>query len=227
MPSRCIRVAARVAVWIALPLLAYSLVALLLGLLPVNRDFVEPRQGIDIYLRFNPVHTDILLPARSEIRNWGDMLKVPGIDKAQYLSFGWGDRTFYLETMRWADLRAGNALLALSGFDSTVLHVSAENQPHASVDMVRIRITAQQLRQLVEQIDASLARDAGGFPQLVFGAHYDNNDAFYEALGHYSVFFTCNDWVRKLLSATGIRTAMWAPFSLALQFQAARISQIP
>lgn len=225
MLNRTIRISAMAAACVALPIFAYALAALLLGLLPVNRDFVEPDQGIDIYLRFSPVHTDVMLPVRSDIRDWSQTLQVPGMHNAQYLSFGWGDRAFYLETKTWADLRASNAVAALIGLDSTLLHVSTETQPRESADIVRIRITPQQLRILTAQIDASLAHDPNGLARLVPGQHYDANDVFYESLGRYSLFVTCNDWVRQLLSTSGIRTAQWAPFSAALRFQAAKIRQ--
>ena len=225
MANRLIRITATAAACVALPLFAYALAALLLGLIPANRNFVEPSQGIDIYLRFSPVHTDVMLPVRSSVRDWTPVLQVPGMHSAQYLSFGWGDRAFYLETKTWADLRAGNAIAALIGLDSTLLHVSTETQPRESADIVRIRITPQQLHQLTAQIDASLVRDPNGLPRLVPGQHYDDNDAFYEALGRYSLFVTCNDWVRQLLSTSGIRTSQWAPFSVALRFQAARVKE--
>ncbi len=225
MRNKIVRIAAKAVACVALPLFAYALAALLLGLLPANRDFVEPDQGIDIYLRFSPVHTDVMLPVRSGIRDWSHVLEVPGMQNAQYLSFGWGDRAFYLETKTWADLRAGNAIMALVGLDTTLLHVSTELQPRESADVVRVRITAQQLLQLTAHIDASLAHDANGLARLVPGQHYDDNDAFYEALGHYSLFVTCNDWVRQLLTTAGIRTARWAPFSVALRFQAVKIRE--
>jgi uncharacterized protein (TIGR02117 family) len=223
--KKCIRYFRIVAVLIALPLLAYLSAVVLLGLLPVNRNFIEPGYGIDIYLRFNPVHTDILLPVHSSVRDWNTVLHVPGIDNAAYLAFGWGDRAFFLETRTWGDLRFANAMGALLGFDSTLLHVSSEAQPLESSDMVHIRITQEQLRQLTGQIDVSMAHDARGRTRPIPGAHYDNNDGFYEALGRYSMFSTCNEWIRQLLLASGIRTAAWSPFSLALQFQAKRISK--
>ncbi len=223
MSNKIIRTTGRVAARVALPFFTYFLAALLLGLLPVNSGFVEPNQGVDIYLRFSPVHTDVMLPVRSGARDWSQMLQVPGIENAQYLSFGWGDRAFYLETKTWADLRASNAVAALIGIDSSLLHVSTEAQPRESENVVRIRITPQQLGKLTAQIDATLRRDANGLPRLIPGQRYDDNDAFFEALGNYSLLFTCNDWVRQLLHASGVRTALWAPFPVALRFHAARV----
>lgn len=169
------------------------------------------------------MHTDLLLPASSGLRDWRAVFKLPGIEQAQYLSIGWGDRAFYLETKTWADLRVGNALRALCGLDGTLMHVATEAKPRESADIVRIRVTPEQLRSIVAQIDASLIRDAKGMPLPIAGAHYDANDGFFEARGHYSMFTTCNEWVRAILSGAGVRTAHWAPLAVAVRYQAQQI----
>ena len=206
-------------------ILLYACAALVLGLVPVNSQFREPGGGIDIYLRANNVHADIMLPTRTPLRDWSKMLNVPGIERSQYISIGWGDRAFYLETKNWSDLRAGNALRALTGIDGSVMHVSATSVPLESGGVQRIRISAQQLQQLITRIDASLTHDARGLPQPVSGAHYSSNDGFFEAQGHYSMFKTCNEWVRSLLADAGVRTARWSPLAAALRYQASKIHE--
>lgn len=201
----------------------YASTALLLGVLPVNSDFQESNGGIVIYLRANDVHADIVLPTRSSSRDWSKLLHVPGIEQADYVSIGWGDRAFYLETKEWGDLRAGNALRALIGIDSSVIHVSAEREPIESDQVTRIRISQEQMTQLVAQIDASFVHDAQGQMLAIGNAHYANNDAFFEAQGHYSLIQTCNEWVRSMFAHTGVRTATWSPFAEAIRYQARKI----
>jgi uncharacterized protein (TIGR02117 family) len=207
-------------------ILLYASAALVLGVLPVNREFREPGDGIAIYLRTNDVHADIILPTRTVERDWSRILEVPGIAHSQYVSIGWGDRAFYLETKNWGDLHAGNALRALIGIDESVMHVSAENKPRESDTVQRIRINRQQLQQLIAQIDASFTRNPLGAPQQIAGIHYSDNDGFYEAQGHYSMFKTCNEWVRVLLSNAGVRTANWSPFTVGLRYQARKIHEM-
>ena len=204
-------------------LASYALAALLLGLLPVNRDFREAQEGVDIYIHASAVHADIVLPVQSASHDWRNVFAAPGIDAAEYVAIGWGDRQFYLETRSWSDLTVHNAANALSGLDRTLLHVSAEAKPREAQDVIRIRITQDQLRTLIQYVDASLARDADGHAEPVIGAHYGNNDGFYAARGRYSMFVTCNQWVRSGLSLAGIRTAVWSPFSMALLFHAREI----
>ncbi|MBV8464370.1 MAG: TIGR02117 family protein [Burkholderiales bacterium] len=208
-----------IGVAIVLPLFVYVLAALFLGWLPVNRDFRQRADGVDIYVRSNGVHTDIVLPVQSTARDWRGSLEVPGLATAPYIAFGWGDRAFYLETKEWADLRLGNALRAVAGLDSSVMHISSEGRPRESADTVRVRISGAQLAALTAAIDARLVHDGQGRASAIAGAHYGGNDAFFPAQGRYSMFMTCNEWVRATLSSAGIRTAVWAPFSTAVLYQ--------
>lgn len=61
--------------------------------------------------------------------------------------------------------------------------------------------------------------DANGQSASVKGHHYNDHDAFYEALGHYSAYTTCNEWTRNALDAAGVRVPVWAPFERALFWQ--------
>ena len=41
---------------------------------------------------------------------------------------------------------------------------------------------------------------------------YDANDAFYEALGGYNAFETCNTWAGRGLRQAGLPVSRWTPF---------------
>lgn len=210
------------AVWITVLLPAlYFCAALLLALVPINRDFFETQEGIDVYLRANAVHADLILPVRAVQSDWSKRPQGQAI--ADYIAIGWGDRAFYLQTRNWTDLRAGIAVNALLGFDRSVLHVAAESRPGSTEDIVRIRVSNAQFSAIVAQIDAAFEHDQSGQLLLIPGAQYADNDKFYEAKGRYSMFSTCNEWVRTVLSHAGVRTSTWAPFAPALLYQARQV----
>jgi len=177
---------------------------------------------IEIYVVSNGVHADLLLPVSALDIDW--RRRLPSFDDEDvanggfpYLAFGWGDRAFYLTTPTWSDLKLSTALLALSGLDSTVMHVQAASPPPTGPRARRLSLTAPQYRQLVDYIDRSFAHDPDGAPMPIPGAHYfGRHDAFYEARGHYSAFNTCNEWTRQALYEAGQPTALWAPFDVAL-----------
>ena len=45
----------------------------------------------------------------------------------------------------------------------------------------------------------------------VAGAHYDDNDVFYEANGQYSMVNTCNTWLGDGLRRAGVPMSRWTP----------------
>src|ERR1051325_6241911 len=77
------------------------------------------RKEVTIFLRTNGVHTDVVLPVRTEYKDWSRSISYKntrsGDSLFDYLAFGWGDREFYLETPTFADLKPGTALRAVFG----------------------------------------------------------------------------------------------------------------
>ena len=64
-----------------------------------------------VYLNTNGVHLDIVIPIEN-VEN----LVLSGIKynrNEKYLSFGWEDKNFYINTPTWSDLTVNNAFRAL------------------------------------------------------------------------------------------------------------------
>ena len=194
-------------------------VSLGLSFIPINNDFQslsDSAVGTDVYIRSNGVHTDLVLPMTSGVRNWRDVILTQDLHNEagalSYISFGWGDKGFYLETPTWADLKASTAFVAAFGLGSTAMHVEAVAQPKVGNMIRRVRVTDAQLAMLVAHVDQSFVYDASGRVQKInTQANYNEHDAFYEAVGRYSIFTTCNEWTRAGLSVAGIKTVVFSP----------------
>ena len=216
----------RLAAALAAAPLAYLLLALLLGLLPVNRDFrpTPPEAGgVTVYLRSNGVHAELVLPAASPY-DWRAELPPAGIvDAARlasppplaWIAFGWGDREFFVRTRTWRDLRPATAASALLGLGPAAMHVEYLARP-LDYRAQRIDLSPAQYARLVEGLRAGFARDAAGRPRRIDDPGYFDTDAFYEGTGRYTLWLTCNEWIRRVLAGAGVRTAAWAPFEAAL-----------
>ena len=50
--------------------IVYLLAALIGSLVPVNRGWTEPERGVTIYLANNGIHSDIVMPARTQGLDW-------------------------------------------------------------------------------------------------------------------------------------------------------------
>ncbi len=216
------------ALLLAGPPLLYLLAALVLGLIPVNRErAASPDAGrVTIYIRTNGVHAEFVFPARGPY-DWSreypllaivDRAHLPTLAGFEWIAFGWGDRAFYLETPRWRDLRLGTALGALSGRGPAAMHVEYLTRPQ-DYRSARIDIDGAQYRELVDYVCAGFARDAQGRAIRIDHPGYFATDAFFEGTGHYSPWLTSNEWVRRGLARAGLRTASWAPFDVALFWQ--------
>jgi uncharacterized protein (TIGR02117 family) len=216
--------------WLAAALaavpLAYLLLALVLGLTPVNRDFrPTPPQagGVTIYLRTNGVHAELVLPAAAPYDWRSELPPAEVVDAARlaappplaWIALGWGDRDFFIRTRTWDDLRLGSAASALLGLGPAAMHVEYLARPQ-DYRAQRIDLSPAQYARLVDGLRAGFARDAAGRPRRIDDSGYFDTDAFYEGTGRYSARLTCNEWIRRVLAGAGVRTASWAPFETAL-----------
>ena len=208
----------RVGLWFLLAVLAYAIVGTLLSFVPVN---CHPTPGGDVvvYLRTNGAHTDIVVPTITERIDWSRV--APPDDTGakilgDYLAFGWGAQDFYLNVRDWEDLTPGVALRAISGMGGTALHTVYVHEPAEDADCRRLTLSTAQYDMLVKYILASGKRnDAGAFVHIPHNG-YGENDAFYEGVGCYSPFFTCNTWANSALKACGQKCCLWTALSFPI-----------
>lgn len=200
---------------LAIPL-AYLIAAIVGSLVPRNPGWTEPRRGILIFVRTNGVHADIVLPASA---GGVDLYRlVPPADirdpgrAGGWVAFGWGQREFYLETPRWADLTVRNAVRSVLGGDALV-HVEHLGQPSISPAARPIRLGPQAYRRLVASMVRYFVLDQARRTIPLRGRGYGPNDIFYEARGRYSALQTSNQWTADRLAEAGVEIGVWTPFA--------------
>jgi uncharacterized protein (TIGR02117 family) len=206
---------------VALPLL-YLATAVGGALVPRNRGWEEPSQGVLIYVRNNGVHVDLVLPASAAGLDLHRLVPPSHIADAQaargWVAFGWGQREFYLETPRWADLTARNAARAVFGGDA-LMHVEHVGQPRSSAEARPLRLERQAYRRLVAAIRSGFAIGEDGRAIPLPGTGYADNDVFYEAVGHYSALRTSNQWTADVLADAGVKIGLWTPFAQGIMWR--------
>ena len=123
-----IKKSVRLLIWLLAFIGIYMLAAFLIPMLSVGPDNSEENSDISIYILTNGVHTDIVMPCKTNLHDW--TASIPFEDTknkdttAQYLAVGWGDKGFYLETPTWADLKVSTAVKAAFGLSTTALHTT-------------------------------------------------------------------------------------------------------
>ena len=168
---------------------------------------------VQAWVLSNGVHTDYVFPIRSATLDWLQVFplkdfRAPPPD-AEFIAIGWGDREFYLHTPTWADLTAARAFGALSGGNRALMHVTYLQRAQMRRGAYRLPLSQAQYAQLVAYVRASLP---SGRATPIAGAHYDDQDAFYEAEGGYNLFETCNTWTGRGLRRAGVPVSRWTPF---------------
>jgi uncharacterized protein (TIGR02117 family) len=207
--------------WLLTALLAvpalYLAAALVGSIVPVNRDWTEPEQGITIYIADNGIHADIIMPVRAQGLDWSQV--VPKADfaaadpDARWIAFGSGEQRVYLDTPRWRDIRPRTIWSALAG-GKRVMHVEYVPSPYYAVRQVRLR--PEEYRRLWTAIRADFALNGRGRPQRLGHPGYGPSDAFYRATGKANAIRTCNAVAAGWLRLAGVKTSLWPPFASGL-----------
>ncbi len=194
-------------------LLIYIFSAFTLSKITVNSEADNQAKEIPIYIMTNGVHTDIVVPVKTAIKDWSRQVKFENTkahdSTAAYLAFGWGDKGFYLDTPEWSDLKASTAFNAAFGLGNSALHTTFYKSVRENKDCVKVMVSEANYKRLISYIEASFQLDANQNPIFITATTYGKNDSFYEAHGKYNLFHTCNSWANGALKASGQKAALW------------------
>jgi len=190
----------------------YLLVSLVFTFVTVNEKEAASNADKIIYLHSTGVHLDIAI-GKKDVSD--DLLKdLKHVDTDSYLSFGWGDENFYINTPTWNDLTFKTAFVAMFLKSSSLMHVTRYKIPQSN--WTEIKITASELEKLNAYLLNSFKRNNEGFKILLKNKGYSSQDDFYRAYGSYSCFNTCNSWVNTAFKKSDLKACLWTPFDFGL-----------
>ena len=209
-----IRRALRIALWLlAIPVIATALFLLSAWIgssIPRNADWEEPASGVEIMIGDNGIHTEIVMPLVSPVKDWRETFPASDI-KAPYRAYthvavSWGEREVFLNTPTWGDLTLSSAFRAAFGGDG-LIHASHYVHPAPGPSNRPLRLSEAQYAKLVAIIEVQIPPYEGRetFPG------YGTYDVFYDAPGTYHLGNTCNQWTADTLAAAGVKTGSWTP----------------
>lgn len=193
---------------------AYLAAALLGSLIPANRGWSEPEQGVTVYLANNGIHSDVVMPAKAQGLDWTPF--VPKSDfaapdpAAEWIAIGSGEEQVYLNTPRWQDITLRTAWSALTG-GKRVMHVEWVSNPARYAERA-IRLRPDEYRRLWAAIRSDFRLSDNGKPERIAHPGYGGSDAFYWATGKFNGLKTCNTWAAGRFRLAGVKTSLWPPF---------------
>jgi uncharacterized protein (TIGR02117 family) len=190
----------------------YLLISLVLTFITVNEETAINDASKEIFISTNGVHLDIIIPTAVISKSLAKDLNYTDTDR--YLSFGWGDENFYINTPTWGDLTVSNAVNAMFFKSPTLIHLT--RYKHKRKDWISIKLDDQKLAQLHSYLTKSFNLLEDNSKVLLPNMGYSNNDDFYKANGIYSCFKTCNSWVNEALKTSNLKACYWTPFDFGL-----------
>ena len=205
------------------PVVIYLILALVGSVIPVNSNPETDKAEIEIYLYKQDMHTDILLPVKSEIISWDSIFKpehtLAQPKNSEFIGFGWGDLNFYRNTPQWEDLKLNVAFKALFLKSQSALHTRFYQKVPDSENLVKISVTEDQYKKLSEYILETVNAEKSEEIQPVQDLNYFRDDAFYLAKTSFHLFKTCNTWTNSALKASGLKACLWTPFPQGIFYQ--------
>lgn len=204
-------------IWAIIALVVvYLIFALAIPYIIVPAEKVSEPKVVEAYILTNGVHTDIVVPIQSKQYDWSKEILFENTTSKStdfnYLSIGWGDKGFYLDTPEWADLKVSTAFNAAFWLGESAMHCTFYKEMKEGEDCKKLMLTEKQYANLIEFINKKFDRDENGSLKLIkTDAVYNDHDAFYDANGSYSFLYTCNTWTNDALKAAGQKAALWTP----------------
>ena len=204
-------------IWAIIGIVAlYLLCGFLIPYIKISEKPVSEPENVVVYILTNGVHTDLVVPVKSAEIDWSKEIPFENTLSKRtdfnYLSIGWGDKGFYLDTPTWAELKASTAIKAAFWMSESAMHCTFYDKITEGEDCKKLTLTHEQYLDLIRFIQDKFDRDENGKPILIkTDAVYGKNDAFYDAKGRYSFLDTCNTWTNTGLKVAGQKAALWTP----------------
>lgn len=159
-----------------------------------------PGDGVTIWLIAASWHTEIVLAVHA----MHDPLRAvtPDFPGVQYLSFGWGERNYYMARAP----TAGDAMSALFPGPAVLLVTPLYRPPResrANAQVFELNLSTAGLDRLSSYLWAAFEKSGDGTPRRL-AAGPEPGSVFYAATGTYSATYTCNTWTAEGLRIAGV-----------------------
>ena len=175
------------------------------------------KSEVTIYMKSDGIHTDFVLPVKNELKNWDRTFhfdNAKNVDSTfKYISIGWGDQGFFLNTPQWSDLTFSTAFNACFYLGKSAIHTNYLKELDFHFKYVEFKISKREYKILCRYIENSLKVSKNNSPICIKGRGYWDSDAFYESNGSYGLFNTCNSWINTGLNTAGLKACLWSPLN--------------
>jgi uncharacterized protein (TIGR02117 family) len=214
--KRILKIAGKGFLVLLIMIALYLLIAEIFSGIIVNKDQDQPKE-VAIYIATNGFHTDIIMPVKTEVVDWSQKIQFSdtrGKDSNQrFVAVGWGNEDFFLNIPGWDEVKLSIAVKAVLGIGPSAMHAAFLKNVYEDESCRKIELSKLQYIDLVNFVESYFTKDPlGNFVNIPTPNTYGDSDAFYEAIGRFTPFFTCNTWTNSALKSAGLRACLWTPF---------------
>lgn len=185
--------------------------------IPRNSGWSEAQTGIPIMVESNGVHTGIVMPIATSVKDWRETFPSTAEPmksgmRPTHVSVGWGDREVYRTVATWGDLKPGTALRIATQGGPAVMRVATYYRPADGPNHRWLILRKEEYARLVARIEAGLPPIAAPEDRISLTS-FDPRARIYDSTGRYTPFYTCNQWVADALAAAGVEMGQWTPLA--------------
>ena len=180
--------------------LIYLISCLLLPLFKSGK--IEKSNGRKkIFVIKDAIHSDYIF----ESKDWINVFKTD----RKYVLIGWGDRSIFLETQKWSDLKIKNFVKAFFGLNKTVLRVDFLEEIPKEKRLKKFVANKKQFNILKKHITNSYNEQQ----KIKKESWHCQIGDFYESNLEYNCITNCNNWINAGLRKCGLSNRIWCPLS--------------
>lgn len=197
------------------PFVAFALYAIagwIGSSIPRNGDWEEPSDGVEIMVESNGVHTSLVLPLVTPLKDWRSDFPAGDVILSErpytHISVSWGEREVFLNTPTWWDLSPITVLRIIGAGGDGMLHIYHYVRPVPGEHIRPLTLRPGEYARLVAAIERAIPPE----PHRAYPG-YGRQDVFYDAPGRYTALRTSNQWTSDMLAEAGVQTGWWTPFS--------------
>ena len=178
-------------------LIIYLIICFTLPIIILKRRQKTPPEQ-ELFITKDWIHSDYVFYSKA----WSDYFPTT----KTYTIIGWGDKSIFLETNSWKELKIENFIKAFFGMNKTVLRVYQTDilPPNSR----KIKLSNHQLNVIYQHILFSFDLK----PITKKPTDYQLGD-YYESDLKYNCINTCNQWVNKGLYKANLTGRIWSPIT--------------
>jgi uncharacterized protein (TIGR02117 family) len=167
-----------------------------------------PEQGeVTIFVTSNGWHSEIVVPRA--LLPAGAIAEAADFPDARYLSFGWGDETYYPESDPSFAMTLNAAFLPTPAVVHLAGLAAHPGEVFPADEVIELRLSSDGFARLTAYLDASFARQSEEPARTASPGLYDFS-RFYPATGEFHLFNTCNTWTARGLQEGGLAVKVFA-----------------